>query len=622
MRGRRGVMPPAHGTLDPVKRREEVQESVRAGSRRLWPYVRRHYRAYLFGGLMLIVTNLLMVSIPSLISKMVELLEADPIDVSRLLRLLLLVLGAALAGGLARVANRLLIFNTGRTIEYELRRALFEHMQRMHARVFARRPVGDLVSRATNDLSSVRLLFGFGLLHLMNTPILFLMAIVVMATINIRLTPAVLAIYPIVIFGVRGYSRRMFDLTQQVQGTLGDISAAAQENFSAIQVVKSYTLEDHETDKMRRMSGLYLAKSVKLALTRNILFNVMTAVIGLSELVLLAYGGWEIVNGRLTKGELVAFNVYLGMMIWPTMAFGFLLSVWQRGMGAMSRIEEILAEPTEPVGLIKVRGEPWTNPDFWEKGIEIRGLTWGYPHDVQETDGREMPEVLRDITMNIAGGRFTALVGPTGCGKTTLARLIARLDNPPPGTVSIGGVDLTAIPLPDLRGHIGLATQESFLFSLTLGENIRFGRPDAGFEKVLRAAEHAELSRDMEEFPRGYDTPVGERGITLSGGQRQRAAIARLLVYDTPILILDDSLSAVDLKTEERILSHLRERLAGRTVLLITHRIATAREAEFVYVMDQGSIIEQGTHEELLEAGGLYARLAEIQKLRDDLEAA
>jgi ATP-binding cassette subfamily B protein len=622
MSRRGGRTSPAYGAEYALNRREEAEESVRAGSRRLLPYLRRHYRAYLLGGLILVVTNLLMVSIPHFMSRMVGLLEGNPIDVAGLMRLLLVVLGAALAGGLARVVNRLLIFNTGRTIEYELRKALFEHMQRMHSRVFAQRPVGDLVSRATNDLGSVRLLFGFGLLHLMNTPILFVMALAVMATTNLRLTLAVLVIYPIVILSVRGYSRRMFDLTQQVQGTLGDISAACQENFSAIQVVKSYTLEEHETEKMHRMSMRYLRKNVKLALTRNIVFNVMTAVIGLSELILLAYGGWEIVNGRLTKGELVAFSVYLGMLVWPTMAFGFLLSVWQRGMGAMSRIEEILAEPRDPEELIRVRGEPWERGDFWEQGMEIRGLTWGYPPDADEADRREMPDVLRDVSMHIEGGRFTALVGPTGCGKTTLARLIARLDNPPPGTVSLGGVDVTAIPLTDFRNHIGLATQESFLFSLSLGENIRFGRPDADMDEVVQAAEHAELARDLEEFPRGYDTPVGERGITLSGGQRQRAAIARLLVYDTPFLILDDSLSAVDLKTEERILSHLRERLAGKTLLLITHRIATASEADHVYVMDQGSIIEQGTHEELLEAGGLYARLAEIQKLSDDLEAA
>ncbi len=622
MRGGRGRTAAAYGAEHTVSRREQVEESVRAGSRRLWPYVRRHSLPYLIGALLLVVTNLLMVMIPHLLGRMVGMLEADPIEVARLLRFLLIVLGLALAGGLARVANRLLIFNTGRMIEYELRRALFEHMQRMHSRVFARRPVGDLVSRATNDLGSVRLLFGFGLLHLMNTPILFVMATAFMANINGRLTAAVLVIYPIVILSVRRYSRRMFDLTQQVQGTLGDISAAAQENFSSVQVVKSYTLEDHETEKMRRMSGQYLAKSVKLALTRNILFNVMTAVIGLSELVLLAYGGWEIVNGRLTKGEFVAFNVYLGMLIWPTMAFGFLLSVWQRGMGAMSRIEEVLAEPTEPEALIRVKGEPWKSDDFWRQDVVVRGLSWAYPPDAVEADGREIRDVIRDVNMRLEGGRFTALVGPTGCGKTTLARLLARLDNPPPGTVSIGGVDLTAVPLPDLRKHIGLSTQESFLFSLSLSQNIGFGRPDAKLETITQASEHAELARDLEEFPRGYDTPVGERGITLSGGQRQRAAIARLLVYDPPVLILDDSLSAVDLKTEEKILAHLRNRLAGRTVLLITHRIATASEADHVYVMDQGAVLEEGTHEELLESGGLYARLAEIQKLSDEMEAA
>jgi ATP-binding cassette subfamily B protein len=622
MRGRETKQPSSEGTDPGAAGPAQARESIRASLRRLWPYLRRHTGAYLVGALLLVATNLLMVWIPKILSGMVEALEADPIETSRLLRLLLVVLGAALAGGLTRVANRLLIFNTGRKIEYELRKSLFEHMQRMQSRVFARRPVGDLVSRATNDLSSVRMLFGFGLLHLMNTPILFLMATVVMASINPRLTPAVLAIFPIVILSVRGYSRRMFDLTQQTQATLGDISAVAQENFSAIQVVKSYALEDHETEKMRRLSRRYLAKNVKLALIRSVLFNFMTAVIGLSELVLLGYGGWEIVNGRLTKGELVAFNVYLGMMVWPTMAFGFLLSVWQRGMGAMTRIEEILAEPAEPEGLIQVRGRPWEAGGFWKQGIDIRGLSWGYPRDAQEADGREMPDVLRDVTMRIEGGRFTALVGPTGCGKTTLARLVLRLDNPPPGTVSIGGVDLTAIPLAELRNRIGLATQESFLFSLSLEENIRFGRPDATLDRVREAAAEAELARDLDEFPRGYETPVGERGITLSGGQRQRAALARLLVYDPQVLILDDSLSAVDLKTEERILARLRERLAGRTVLLVTHRIATAGEADYVYVMDRGSIVEQGTHEELLEAGGLYARLDEIQRMRDDLEAA
>ncbi len=603
------------------EKRRAAQASIRAGSRRLWPYIRRHRKVYFFGALMLLLTNTLMVYIPFLLSRMVEILEVAPIDLSQLKQILFVVFIAAVVGAIVRVISRLLIFNTGRTIEYELRTALFEHMQRMPASVFARRPIGDLVSRSTNDLNSVRLLFGFGMLNLLNTPLLFIMTIVVMAKINPRLTPAVLLVFPVVILGVRSYARRMFDLTQRVQAALGDISTTAQESFSAVQVIKSYSLEEYQTAKIDDMSKQYMSLGIRLALIRNILFNVMAAIIGLSELVLIGFGGWEIIHGRLTIGELVAFNVYLGMMVWPTMALGFILSVWQRGMAAMSRIEEILAEPVEASVIKAEPGEPWLRPDFWQSDIEIRGLTWCYPEmTVDEIQGVEPSPVLQDVSMQIAGGRFTALIGPTGCGKSTLAKILTRLYNPPFGTTFIDGVDLTAIPLEALRQHLGLATQETFLFSRTLAENIGFGRPDVEHKEIVTAAGNAVLDRDLEEFSKGYETLVGERGITISGGQRQRAAIARLLVYGTPIMILDDSFSAVDFKTEQRILSHLRTRLAGRTVLLITHRIAIAAEAEQIYVMDQGRIVEQGLHDELLAGGGIYARLAELQQLSEDLE--
>ncbi|MGW8323335.1 MAG: ABC transporter ATP-binding protein, partial [Thermodesulfobacteriota bacterium] len=464
------------------------QEMTRAGSRRLWPYLRRHLGFYFSGALTLVLTNLFVTVLPYLFSKMVEELQAEPIEFSRLRFLLLVAFAVALGGALTRVASRLLIFNTGRHIEYELRTSLFAHMQKLKAAVFARRATGDLISRATNDLSSVRLLFGFGMLHVMNTPLLFLMAIVMMSYINPRLTPAVLAVYPVVVLGVRRYSRNMFELTQEVQGTLGEISAVAQENFSAAQVVKSYTLEDHEIEKMRHLSQRYLSRSVKLALTRNVLFNTMTMVIGLSELVLLGFGGWEIIHGRLTMGELVAFNVYLGMMVWPTMAFGFILSVWQRGMAAMSRIEEILAEPEEPDTLIQVMGRPWERSGFWQEDIRVQGLSWGYPVPADSTNGHERVEVLKDVSIRVAGSKVTALIGTTGCGKSTLARLLTRLNNPPAGTITIGGLDLTAIPLDRVRSNLGLAEQESFLFSRTLAENIGFGRPKVTHEEIVRAA--------------------------------------------------------------------------------------------------------------------------------------
>jgi len=614
-------MSPAETRSRPAKNPQANREAIRAGARRLWPYIRRHRRSYYLGLAALLLTNLFVVAVPWLISRMVDLLQRDPIDLDRMLHLLLLVLASAVAAGLIRVVSRLLLFNAGRSIEYEMRRALYGHIQRMPASAFALRPTGDLVSRATNDLNAVRLLFGFGMLNLINTPILFVLTLSVMASMNAKLTPAVMAVFPLVILSMRRYSRRMFDLTQEVQGSLGEISAAAQENFSAIQVVKSYTLEDHEAERMKRLSLQYLSRTVKLALTRNILFNVMAAVIGLSELVLLGFGGWEIVQGRLTTGDLVAFNVYLGMMTWPTMAFGFLLSVWQRGMAAMSRIEEVLAEPEEADALLPAPAAPWREPGFWEQGIEVRHLTWGYPVTEASGGGPESMPVLHDVSMRIEPGRFTALVGPTGCGKTTLTRLLTRLYNPPPGTLSLGGTDLTALPLEELRRHLAVATQESFLFSRTLKDNLRFGRPEAQEEEIEAAAGTAGLLRDLGELPRGFDTLVGERGITLSGGQRQRAAIARLLVYGAEILVFDDSFSAVDLKTEGEILARLRAGLRGRTVILITHRIATARAAGWIYVMDRGRIVEQGDHDSLLAAGGLYARLAEIQKIHEELEA-
>lgn len=585
--------------------------------RRIRHFYSKYRRPFLLGTVALVVTNALILAIPWVIKQMIDGLSAAQPDTDVLLQQALLIIGLALGGNLARVASRLYIFNTGRQIEYELRNALFERVMRYPLSAFSRRSPGDLMSRSTNDLGSVRMLFGFGLLNLVNTAVVFVTAFTLMWTINARLTLASILIYPFFIGYVRRFSRKMFELTIKTQEQLGAISNTAQEDLNGIQVVKSFTMEARQAARFAASSRKYLEHSVKLAVTRGVVFALMQSVGRVSLLIILVYGGWLMIGGAITRGDFVAFNTYLAMMVWPMLSVGFLISMWQRGMAALGRIEEVLEDPIEAPTL----APPAEMDDSAFKGaIVFKGLTFDYP--VARDGDKARPAALQEITLKVQPGETLAVVGPTGSGKSTLGAVLLRLYDVAPEQVLIGGVDITRIPLERLRRHVGFVTQNHFLFSTSISDNIAFGQESADEALVHDMARAADLAKDVGEFPQGYGTVVGERGITLSGGQRQRVTLARALLYDPDILVLDDVFSNVDLKTEENILGGLKARLGRKTTLLITHRIATAARADRVALIENGRLMAVGTHAQLMASNPRYAGMAQRQALEAELERA
>lgn len=461
------------------------------------------------------------------------------------------------------------------------------------------------MSRASNDISAVRMVLGPGIMYPAETVTLTIATIALMLHISVELTVVSLAIMPVVSILVKKVGTVIHRRFEAIQEKMSDISALVQENLSGVRVVKAYTQEAHEQEKFERENQEYLRRNMGLVKVWGAFYPLLSVFIGLGSVIVLWWGGNMVVQSEISLGQLVAFFAYLGMLTWPMIAFGWVVNIYQRGAASMRRLAAVWNEAPE------LADAPDAQHDVLFKGrLELRGVSFRY----------NGVSVLRSIDLTVGAGQTLALVGRTGSGKTTLVNLIPRLYDVTDGQVLVDGVDVRKLPLGDLRRAVSLVPQESFLFSETVGENIAFGRPEASQEEVADAAGVAGLAGDVEEFPEAYGTIVGERGITLSGGQRQRATIARALLTDPPILILDDALSSVDTETEERILSQLKGVIQKRTTILVSHRVSTIRDADIIVVLDDGRIAEQGNHEELLELNGIYAGLYRKQLLEEELE--
>ena len=578
--------------------------------RRLLGYVARYRLSFTLGFCCIVLTTALTLTGPWVLKYAIDdLTRGVTLEKVRLYAAVLLAL--ALVGAVFRFLQRRIIIGASRDFEYDLRNDFFAHLQRLDLAYFQANRTGDLMSRATNDLSAVRMMVGPAFMYTSNTVLTFVVTIALMLSIDTRLTLIALIPLPLVSLSVHYFGRVIHHRFERIQAQLSDISAVAQESLSGVRVVRAYGQEPFEIRRFHAANEEYLQRNRGLIRVQGMYFPSMTLFMGIGALLVLWIGSREVVAGRISLGSLVAFNSYLMMLAWPMIAFGWVTNLLQRGMASWKRMLEVMtmepriadAAPGERVELPSIRGD-----------VEFRHLTFAYGDRV----------ILRDISVVMPAGTTTAIVGATGSGKSTLLNLLPRLHDAPPGTVFIDGVDVRRIPLATLRGAIGFVPQEPFLFSATLAENIAFGlRPEeASRERIEAAAAVARLDKDVADFPKGYETVVGERGITLSGGQKQRTAIARAVVPDPRILVLDDAMSAVDTYTEEEILQRLSVVMRQRTSIIVSHRVSTVRGADQILVLDDGRIAERGTHDELVRRDGLYAELYRKQLLEEELAAS
>ena len=578
--------------------------------RPLFPYLKKYRRSYFVGTICVFINNGVWILFPLVLQHAVDGLKAG-VTREKLLTYSLQLMGVAAIKGIFQFLTRWIMIGISREIEFDLRNDLFRHLESLSYSYYQRTRTGDIMARATNDLNAVRMLLGPAIMYSANTIVFTAGALAFMLSISPRLTLYAFLPLPVVSLVVHYFGKEIHERFEKIQAMFSEISARAQENFSGARVIRAYVQEEPEIAAFETSNREYISRSLKLVRLMGMLWPTLETMLGLAIVLVLWLGGREVLFGRITVGGFVAFNTYMVQLTWPVIALGWVINLFQRGTASMVRINEILVEKPEiadsPETAAAAAKGARSVPIEGE--IEFRGLNFAY---------NGVP-VLHDLNLRIPAGSSLAIVGPTGSGKTTLVSLIPRIYDAAPGSVWIDGKPVRDYPLESLRRQIGFVPQETFLFSETVRENIAFGKEDATDQEVSSAAEAANIAQDIEEFPDKYQTLVGERGITLSGGQKQRSAIARALIRNPRILILDDALSSVDTHTEDKILNHLREIMQDRTTIFISHRVSTVRNADMIAVLHAGRVVELGTHDELLARNGYYSDLYNKQLLEEEL---
>jgi len=573
----------------------------------VWPYLRRYRKGLALGIGSLVMKALLASTLPLVMRRGVDSLSAA-FQIGSVLRFAALLVAVALLKGVFQYWMRVIIIGISRDIEFDLRNDLFRHLVELSQDFYARFRTGDIMARSTNDLNAVRMMLGPGIMYWAETSLTFILSVAVMAHTNVRLTLMALLPAPFVSLAVIFFGQRIHKRFQHIQSMFSDISSRVQENLAGVRVVRAYAQEKAEVAQFEQLNIGYVRENVGLARLQGFFTSLLQAFIGFTFVLVMWSGGRQLLAHRITIGSFVMFNTYMGMLIWPMIAFGWVVNLMQRGTASLNRINEILhQQPTiarPAAGVVERADESASDIRFADVSVRFAGC-----------------EALTHLNLAIGSGETVAIVGHTGSGKTTLVNLIPRLFDPTEGCVQVGSVDVRHFDPQELRREIGFVPQETFLFSASLAENIAWGRPEATREEIAWAAEVAGLATDIEAFPKGLDTVVGERGLTLSGGQKQRTAIARAILRNPRILILDDALASVDTVTEEKILNQLAGLMRGRTTILISHRVSTVKNAHRIVVLSKGRVVEIGTHSELQARGGYYADLHQKQLLEEELEA-